>query len=186
MATTPAEVQPIAKRGAILPPSHGLSLRSFERAHASFVAQWVLDAADLHWLAPGTFGPLNEEKVLAWRKPSTSAFTLFRDEWDGPIGYGELNPMRTNTHHLWIGHVILDPSWRGQGLGTAFVELLLSEAYRQHRAERVTLIVFPDNSAAIRCYLRAGFRRKGMEYHRFRQSDPKHSLLRLEHIPSSN
>jgi len=164
-------------------PASRLWLRSFDPRQASVIARWVQNARQLHWLAPSTTLPLTPAKVLAWRRPGGHVFVLTPEATSQPIGYAELNPMRQDADHYWLGHVIIRSDQRRRGIGKAFVGTLLAEAFEQLAANRVSLIVFPDNASALRCYLGAGFTFVGDEYHRFGGTGPKHHLLRLEATP---
>lgn len=55
-----------------------------------------------------------------------------------------------------LGHVLVDPSHRGRGLGRWLVEALLALA-AERGCDRVTLNVFDVNMPALRVYERAGF-----------------------------
>ncbi len=158
-------------------------LRPFRPAQASLITQWVRSPEQVRLLAPSTSVPLTADKVLAWKKPGGQAFVYISDTDPQPIGYGELNPMRRHLDHLWLGHVIIRPDQRGEGLGKKLVQALLHEAFEERLASRVLLIVFPDNTPAVQCYLGVGFTITGEEYHRFRVADPTHRLLRLEITP---
>ena len=87
--------------------------------------------------------------------------------------------MRAEPHHLWLGHVIVQPEARGYGLGQTLVRKLLAYGIKRHRAKLASLIVFPENVDAIECYHRVGFQTTGEEHHRF-SSGPKERLLRLQ------
>ena len=155
-------------------------LRPFEPDDAREGARWVRTKRDLQWLAPGTAPPLTAEKVIAWKKPGGQAFALTVNDSSEPIGYGELNPMGGENGHWWIGHVIVRPDLRGRGLGQAFVRALLDHAFHELAADRVSLIVFPGNRAALDCYRRVGFAPMSEEFHQFGQGGAKNRLLRLE------
>ncbi len=99
---------------------------------------------------------------------------------DGPVAYGELNEMKHRADHFWLGHIVTDPAHRGRGFGTMLVRLLIDHAMHVESATKVSLIVFPDNTAAIRCYRRAGLRCMGAEYHQFGESNQRHKMLRFE------
>ena len=160
-----------------------LRLRPFNEGHGSTIAGWVQTARQLLWLAPATEMPLTAEKVVGWTRPTGQAFILTRDGHDTPLGYGELNPMRRQPRHLWLGHAIVCPDQRGRGIGQALVQALVDHAFDRLGADRISLIVFPENVAAIECYKRVGFIPVGHEYHRFGQSSKRHRFLRLEFLP---
>lgn len=170
-----------------------LSLVRFDPSHAAHIAGWVEAGPELHWLAPSTPWPLTAEKVIGWKKPGGTA--LVAVDTDGiapprepisspgkpnlPVGYGELNPMKGDANHVWIGHVVVSPSLRGSGLGQTFTRALLTYAFETIGAHRVTLVVFPENRNALRCYESVGFKIVQEERHRFGTSTRRHRLLRL-------
>ena len=153
---------------------------TFEPRHARHIARWASSDEDLHWLAPSTPAPLTPAKVLAWKKEGGEALVLVRRGQAGPLGYGELNPMKNRQAHFWLGHIVVRPDCRGRGLGAVLLHLLLRCAFEHRQAERVSLIVFPDNAAAIRCYRRSGFVKTGDEFHQFHNSRVVHRLSRME------
>lgn len=157
-----------------------LRLRPFDPLYATEITRWVETEQELRWLAPSTPQPLTADKVAGWKKPGGSALVLTRNGNAEPIGYGELNPMHKETHHLWLGHVMIRPDQRGRGAGQALVRALVKCAFNQLFATRVSLIVFPDNTTAVRCYRRVGFSIVGREYHRFGGAGTRDRLLRLE------
>jgi len=132
-------------------------LCAFDDRLAPIVASWVRDGQDLLWLAPKTPPPLTATKVMAWVRPDGFPFLLRRDDVAEPLGYLELNPMSVPKRHFWMGHCVIDARHRGRGLGRLMVDLMLDEAFLHRRMNRVSLIVFPDNLPAVRCYRRAGF-----------------------------
>jgi len=157
----------------------------FQDADAPVVAKWVRSNEELRFLAPGTQPPLNKEKISGWQLPRGRSY-VGRIDADGPcetegpiVAYGELNLIASERSHLWLGHCIVDPALRRQGVGGRFVTALLEEAFGRLAADKVSLIVFPENGPAIRCYLKAGFEQTGEEWHSFR-GGPNERLLRLE------
>ena len=160
-----------------------LHLEPFRQVYAPLIAEWPRTRQELFWLAPSTNPPLTAAKIAAWQKRSGRSF-VYRQAGDpSPIAYAELNPMRRHASHLWLGHCVVRPNLRGEGIGRRFVWELLSEAFEQLGADRVLLIVFPENAAAVRCYRRCGFRVAGSEFHRFGDNASKCRLLRLEAQP---
>jgi len=157
-----------------------LNVRAFRAEDADVITQWVGSKEDLRWLAPGTPPPLTAEGVRAWRKPGGHAFVLSESVASDPIGYGELNPMRADPGHWWLGHMIVRGDKRGRGIGHAFLIALLDRAFGDLGADRVSLVVFPGNHAAIGCYRRNGFTPASEEYHRIGNQTAAHRLLRME------
>lgn len=131
------------------------------------VAGWVGSDRELLWVAPSTEPPLTARKVAAWTRERGNPFLLCSKEKGTPVGYAELNPMRRQKTHFWIGHVIVAPDWRGFGVGVLFTNMLTEHAFRYLGAELMSLIVFPDNQRAIQCYLKAGFGFREEQYHKF-------------------
>ena len=158
----------------------GYKLRPFDPLYAPTVVSWAPSLKELHWLAPGTPPPLTAAKVVGWTKTRGNAQLLFANESPLPCGYGEINPMRDDSRHFWLGHVLVDPTMRQRGLGRLLTGLLTDLAWSQMNAQRISLVVFPENTAAVRCYLGCGFQSRGEEYHRFAQQSQPCRLLRLE------
>jgi RimJ/RimL family protein N-acetyltransferase len=156
-----------------------------KRFHPNFgeeVASWVRSPAELKWIAPSCTPPITPSMVRNWVKINGRALILARAGDHPPIGYGELNPLRDHPRELWIGHVVLKPSVRGRGLGEHFTRLLLTHAFDEMNAERVSLVVFPQNARAVACYQRAGLRAVAEEFHQLGPG-PKHRLIRMEAKP---
>ncbi len=175
--------RPIHPRLSVLhPPAPTAPLRlfPFEPWQARTIAGWVDDEQELRRLAPSTSAPLTAEKVLKWLRPGGRLWVLRRGGDDVPMGYAELNPMSRRADDYWLGHVLVRPDLRHCGLGVKFVGMLIDHAFGRLGGTRLSLIVFPDNTAAIRCYRRAGFRSAGLEYHRFSGLGGKQAVLRLE------
>jgi RimJ/RimL family protein N-acetyltransferase len=143
------------------------------------VAGWVHSEQELLWLAPATPPPLTPEKVLGWLHKDREAFLLWPGNEDQPVGYAELGRMADRPDCMWLAHFLISRSHRGLGFGGSFLHLLLDRAVRGHAARSLTLIVFPDNLAAIRCYQRIGFESDGYETRYFRTVKRRHRLLRM-------
>lgn len=141
-------------------------LLPFQKTSAKILTKWVENPADLHRLAPKTSWPLTAKKVSEWQGPGCEAFELRTLPANAMIGYGEVNWLPGAPGQAWLGHIIIEPGMRGRGLGCVLVQALLEQAFLRRGARSVSLIVFPDNVAAIDCYLRVGFQHVGEEKHR--------------------
>lgn len=80
--------------------------------------------------------------------------------WSGtvPVGFGQLvqRPGEGGFSGFWIHGVYVSPSHRRMGAGARIVDALVSRA-RDLGAAEVYILVFLDNTPAIRMYERAGF-----------------------------
>ena len=132
-------------------------LAPFAPELAGVVAAWARNPQELLWLAPKSTFPLTAAKVLAWPGHDGCPLLFRGDHVGEPLGYVELNPMPGEKRHLWLGHCVIDPGYRGMGLGQRMVRLLLEVGFARRGAERISLVVFPENTRAINCYRAVGF-----------------------------
>jgi len=157
-----------------------LRLTAFDPLYASVVAGWVPDAASLHWLAPASDPPLTAAKVRAWHKEGVHPHLGWLANQDLPVGYGEINFMPSARHQMWLGHIVVDPAYRGLGLGKCLVAGLLDSAFERYGARNVCLVVFPENVAAVRCYEAVGMQQVGPERWRHPRTGEVYLLIRME------
>ncbi len=154
-------------------------LAAFETIWAERVVSWARDPREVYWLAPKTRPPLTVAELLRWREPGHDPYMLLNGGEPAPIAYGELNRLGLTGRQYWLGHLIVDPNERGRGFGLELTRQLLREAFERRGARRVTLVVFPDNQAAIECYRAAGMREDGYEWHTFPAYGRRECLLRF-------
>lgn len=147
-----------------VPPSR-LALRAFTPADAACVAGWSRSPGETFWLAPRTPPPITPQKVVSWAAPGRQQLVL--TQAGEVVAYGELNVLVREAGEYWLGHLVVDPQRRGQGLGLELTRRLIDRAFSVLGARRVSLVVFPDNRAAVRCYQSAGMRHEGFESHYF-------------------
>jgi RimJ/RimL family protein N-acetyltransferase len=67
---------------------------------------------------------------------------------------------RVLAHHGQFG-ISVDQAWRGKGIGTALIRVMLDWAREHPTLEKVTLGAFATNHGAIRLYERMGFTLEG-------------------------
>ncbi|NOX58406.1 MAG: GNAT family N-acetyltransferase [Planctomycetes bacterium] len=157
-------------------------LKRFDPLYAPVVASWVQTREQLRWLAPRTSFPLTAAKVGQWTRQSGEAFLFFAGGESMPCGYGELNPMKGEPTHQWLGHLIVDIARRRMGLGRQLTNHLSRVAIRELGAQRLSLVVFPDNKAALHCYLQCGFSVTAEEYQKFDSRSIPQRMIRLGRI----
>jgi GNAT superfamily N-acetyltransferase len=176
-ASLTAPLQPVpAPAGATAGATGRLHLARYTEPVAHEVASWVRTTRELTFLAPGTPGPLTPEKVAAWGRQPESRLLLVEH---GCLAYGELNRMSGRPDQMWIGHLIVNPAFRGRGVGRRFTQALLARAFQECGAAEVLLLVFPQNRAAVRCYERCGMVVAGQEHKSFPVTRSRHLFLRM-------
>ncbi|MFE0632058.1 GNAT family N-acetyltransferase [Streptomyces sp. NPDC058864] len=122
--------------------------------YAGAVAGWPATAREVTLWCGRPEHPLPAEVVAGWRDAEdVEAYLLY--EGRELVGYGELW-LDADEDEVELARVIVAPSARGRGVGRRLIAALTARARLTGLAE-VFLRVHPDNSAALRCYLGAGF-----------------------------
>ncbi|MCG3127268.1 MAG: hypothetical protein CHACPFDD_02126 [Phycisphaerae bacterium] len=164
-------------RSQPMPP---LTLRAFRRDDASRVGSWVRSARELFWLAPRTPPPLTEQVIVGWGRDDHRQFCLAGSNGGPAVAYGEVNLLAATARQYWLGHIVVDPQYRGHRLGVELTRRLLRQAFHRFGAQRVVLVVFPDNQPAVRCYAAAGLQPVRYEQQYFAENRRREWLLRME------
>ncbi|MBR1862493.1 MAG: GNAT family N-acetyltransferase [Ruminococcus sp.] len=143
-----------------------LRMRPYKPIDALTVAGWIKDERSFRLWSADRFRdfPLDPEELNRHYADHDNCdnfypFTFF----DGPGREGVTGHMimrftDEEKTALRFGFVILDDKRRGCGLGTEMVRLALSYAFLILKVHTVSLGVFEENTPALRCYLRAGFK----------------------------
>ncbi len=161
-------------------PLAAARLTPFVPAAGEHVASWVRSPAEAYWVAPRTPPPLTADVVRSWSGADRSQW-LLTDPQGRWAGYGEVNVLSGAKREYWLGHLLVDPARRGRGLGLALTTGLLSYAEHTLQARRVVLVVFRENTAAVRCYAAAGLRVEGFERQYFDSYGRTENLLRMSY-----
>ena len=82
----------------------------------------------------------------------------------------ECGQRQRNRHVGQIG-MSVHPAYRGIGLGTAIMEILIHWAQINPVIEKLVLGVFVDNEPAIRLYRKMGFREEGRKIREIKHAD---------------
>ncbi len=98
-----------------------------------------------------------------------SSTVLVADAADGTgvVGYVSIEVARYGVADLGM---LLVAGWRGRGLGTRLLAAAIEWA-TVNGAHKVSLEVWPHNSAAIALYQRAGFVEEGRRHRHYRRRD---------------
>ncbi len=119
---------------------------------------WVTDDAFLRRFAgPGLRRPLAFEQLVAPSDDTCIAFAVTDGASGRTIGHAQLRGIDRARRSCRIARVLLDPGLQGRGLGGELVNALIDYASSSLGMVEITLNVYPDNVAAVRCYERCGF-----------------------------
>lgn len=104
------------------------------------------------------------ERVLTEAAEREYELLLLAVTEDGARVVGEVDFRSYNRRvlaHVGQFGISVDQRWRGKGVGTALIRVMLDWARAHPTLEKVTLGVYATNHAAIRLYERMGFRLEG-------------------------
>ena len=80
-------------------------------------------------------------------------------------------PAEPRNGEILLKFVIVDPQLRGQGIGTKMIRAAVREIFAKTDASAVQLMVFDANTAAEKCYRKAGFAERALTPEAFRFGD---------------
>lgn len=72
-------------------------------------------------------------------------------------------PDSNNFDEIRLGFVIIDHTLRGKGYGKEMLSLAIQYAFDFGKVKKISLGVFENNEAAIKCYEACGFKRVKLE-----------------------
>lgn len=153
-----------------------LRLRPYKPADAGRIVTWVKDRdAFSAWCADLLDWPLTEASLEKCRsdfdgKDDRWLMTAL-DEAGTPVGFLMMTRADYAADSIHLGMIIVDSARRGQGLGTAFLRMVLTYARDILGMKRVTLRVFDHNAAAKGCYQKVGFREAALDRGAFPHGD---------------
>ena len=94
------------------------------------------------------------------------------DDNGSPVGFFCYS-LNTETNEGMLKFVVVDPAQRGKGYGKEMLRLAVKYAFEITKAEAVQLMVFPENTAAKRCYESMGFAERSTVPDAFTYGDEK-------------
>jgi len=124
-------------------------------------AEWMTDRV----VADNYGGPHNLVSLSSAKK-SFAEFTGYRfdivlAESDTRIGHTSLHNVEHLNRNAFLGIAIGDAAHRGKGYGAEAIRLALTYGFQTLNLNNIALTVLADNTAAIACYKKVGFREAG-------------------------
>lgn len=156
-----------------------IHLEPFTKRDMDRLISWVESCRFLMQWAGVTFRyPLDREQLRYHmrRADGSRPFLLLYKAVDShsgeTLGHGELAAIDRVAGSTTLARILVGPAERrGQGIGSQIVQELLNVAFGELGLHRADLRVYDFNTAAIRCYEKAGLRLEGTlrEARRFEQ-----------------
>lgn len=146
-----------------------MRLRPYKACDAQTITTWFKDeyafrqwSADRYENYPISPDDMNARDDGDRNNGRIWAMTAFDDE--GVVGYFTMRfPNDDSLDEIRLGFVIVDAQRRGRGYGKEMLSLAIRYAFDFVKVRKISLGVFENNEAAIRCYEACGFRRVELE-----------------------
>lgn len=146
--------------------SENVYLRTLEKEDADIYVSWVQDW-ELIKNVPTRFRfPFNTVKEKEYirnlyQSPDNMVLAIMfkqNNKFIGTAGFGDINPINRSAV---FGIIIGDKNYRNKGLGLEVVKVMLNYGFSILNFHRIYLEVNADNTPAIKCYEKAGFKIEG-------------------------
>jgi len=123
--------------------------------HLLKLMQWFSSESELRsWAGPNFTYPYNEHSFAQDLKiDSLTSFSLISNEGD-LYGFGQCYQRLKRCH---LGRLVVSPEHRGIGISTILIDLLSAFGMQEFEVHECSLFVYPDNSLAVKAYLKYGF-----------------------------
>jgi RimJ/RimL family protein N-acetyltransferase len=153
-------------------------LKPFLSSDYELLIRWI-SSAELNylWGGPTLEYPITREQITEHcAKPEVNPYVLIVDGKEA--GFVEL--YQVSDRHYRICRVFIANEFRGQGLSTIMLKVLISKAKEEFDCSGLSLAVFAHNAPAIACYESLGFKVVTREEGSLSYNGESWDLLRME------
>jgi RimJ/RimL family protein N-acetyltransferase len=113
-------------------------------------------------------------------KKAEPAFAIVSAETDELIGSIALMDVKLACGSATVGILIGEAEYRGKGLGTEAMKLILSYAFDVLNLYNINLSVYDFNVGAYKSYLKAGFREIGRRRKAYYLNNKRHDIIYMD------
>ena len=90
--------------------------------------------------------------IVSWNERSTpDSFSIFYE--NRFIGFVIASYHRSSGSNMYIDYIALDPEYRGNGIGSTLLRMLVEKCYRENRSVHL----YPERKDILSWYARHGF-----------------------------
>lgn len=143
-------------------------LRGYSPSGAEYIYRWRNDPETTRWMGPKfrkrpTFSEVEASltKIINERPEDGLLFAIADRISLRYIGGIDLTSIDGIDHNAVLSLVVGLAADRNKGYASEAVGLLLGHAFQEMGLHRVSLNVYEENKAAVRCYVKSGFRIEG-------------------------
>ncbi|MCL6605362.1 MAG: GNAT family N-acetyltransferase [Paenibacillus sp.] len=145
-------------------------LRYFREEDFGYLKKWSVSSEYLkQWAGPSLSFPIEDQELDKYmtdsNHPANSNFLIYSAVHKATgevIGHISLAAIDRLNRSARVGRVVMDPDYRGRGIGLRMMKELLRIAFESLELHRISLGVYDFNTSAIKSYEAAGFRREGI------------------------
>ena len=143
-----------------------MQIKPLRKRHINVILSWIKTEAEMVQWAGSIFDwpPTKNQfsvhlKEAKARPPFLYPFSFCNN--DEMLGYCEISNHNRKYESAMLSRVIITPEKRGKGLGEFMVKEIVRFGFSELGLNRIDLVVFDFNHAAIRCYSKVGFVHEG-------------------------
>lgn len=159
-----------------------ISLELFTEEDFSRFRSWIKSERFMYQFAGPAFTyPLTRQQLSAYiAEKNRQIYKVIENSSNRVIGHGEINRIDTRNQSARLCRILIaEKGDRNKGYGQILINQLLHKAFAELKLHRVDLGVFKNNSSAISCYEKCGFRKEGLLRESFLIDKTFHSTINM-------
>ena len=139
-----------------------IRLRPYKTKDAYSIVNWISQREEFFlWCADLIDYPFNIESMNKlsdeFDKDDKGCLVTAIDNSGVPVGFAALSKADFESNNVHLGFVLVDNNLRGQRMGIQLIESVKKYCFDILNFDSITLKVFSNNTAAVKCYLSCGF-----------------------------